>query len=194
VAAGGRQEFAGFLARQLESHTAAAERNLEHAKVEVAELSQRLVGLERKVRVSSGRLAELRGTEDVDRFAGEQFDQLSALPRVAGLEFAGSTLTVDTEPFQIEWESRRYQLGEYRVTVDLQGDLRIDSLSHLGPKAGWDHPHVQAGLPCLGNLRSGVLKLIAEFELALAVQLLLDFLAIYQPETAYTPIEGWPAA
>jgi hypothetical protein len=46
----------------------------------------------------------------------------------------------------------------------------------------------------LGNLRSGVLKLIAEFELALAVQLLLDFLAIYQPETAYTPIEGWPAA
>ena len=37
-----------------------------------------------------------------------------------------------------------------------------------------------------------VLKLIAEYELALATQLLIDFLHLYQPEDAYTPIEGWP--
>ena len=92
------------------------------------------------------------------------------------------------------WGGHRYDLGSYCVRIDLAGDVRVESLDHLGPKPLWDHQHVQGGLPSLGNLREGVLKLIAEYELALAVQVLLDFLRTYNPGTAYTPIEGWPAA
>jgi hypothetical protein len=78
--------------------------------------------------------------------------------------------------------------------LELDGDVRIESVSRLGPKPGWDHPHVQDGRPCLGNLREGVLKLIAEYELALAVQVTMGFLETYQPESAYCAIEGWPRA
>ena len=49
-----------------------------------------------------------------------------------------------------------------------------------------ERARVQAGHLSHGEQR--------QLELALAVQLLLDFLATYQPESAYTPIEGWPAA
>jgi hypothetical protein len=101
-----------------------------------------------------------------------------------------SALIVVTEPIVVAARA----LGAYRLTIRLTGDIRIDSLDRAGPRPAWDHPHVQDGLPCLGNLRPGVLKLIAELEVGLAVQVLLDFLRSYQAETAYTPIERWPAA
>lgn len=188
-----RNSFQACISEAIRSHLRQTEAEAADAKAEIAELSRRLVTLERRLRASSGRLAELRSFEGVEAFAGEQFDRVVALAGVAGLETAGNSIRLRTEPIRIDWQGRRYRLGQYQLTIDLAGDVRVDSVDHLGPKAGWDHPHVQAGLPCLGNLRPGILKLIAEFEVALAAQLLLDFLATYQPETAYTPIEGWPS-
>jgi hypothetical protein len=101
---------------------------------------------------------------------------------------------VRSEPIRIDWRGLRYELGGYRIELDLAGDVRIESLDKLGPKPHWDHPHVQDGLPCLGNLREGVLKLIAQYQLALAIQVLLEFLSTYDPAEAYTSIEGWPHA
>ncbi|HEY8694445.1 MAG TPA: hypothetical protein VIR57_17080 [Chloroflexota bacterium] len=171
-----------------------AEADVEAARAEIGELSRRLVTLERRLRSSTGRLAELRSAGDAAVLAGEHFERIVGLPLAAGIDFAGTAVRVRTQPIEVAWDGRRYLLGEYRLTLDFGGDVRVDSLAHLGPKPSWDHPHVQDGLPCLGNLRPGILKLIAEFELALAVQLLLDFLVTYQPESAYTPIEGWPEA
>lgn len=189
-----RESFQAFVRRAIQSQAIAAEAEAASAKADIAQLSRRLVALERQVRASSGRLTELSSIEELQPFANQQFDRIAALPRVAALALAETSLEVQTEPIELEWEERRYRLGDYRLTIDLRGDVRVDSLAHLGPKPGWDHPHVQDGLPCLGNLRPGILKLIAELELALATQLLLDFLVTYQPETAYTPIEGWPEA
>jgi len=189
-----RETFAAFVAEELARQVRATEGELASVSTEIGELSRKLVALERKLRAGSGRVAELSSISDVERFAGEQYERLLALSHVASVDVRQGQLVVDTDDVTIEWEGRRYRLGEYRIALDLAGDVRIDSLDHLGPKAGWDHPHIQAGLPCLGNLRPGVLKLIAEFELALAAQLLLEFLTIYQPETAYTPIEDWPLA
>jgi len=191
---GARGAFQGFVVENARRQAGLAEADVEAIRAEVGGLSRRLVALERRLRGSSVRLAALRSVDGVETFAGEQFDRIVALPRVAALELSGSSVEVCTDPIEIEWEGRRYRLGDYRLTIDLGGEVSVASLAHLGPKLGWDHPHVQDGLPCLGNLRPGVLKLIADFELALAVQLLLDFVATYQPETAYTPIEGWPKA
>jgi hypothetical protein len=113
---------------------------------------------------------------------------------VEGGEIHGLALHVLTQPVHILWESTRYALGGYRIVLDLHGDVRIESRDNLGPKPGWDHPHVQDGRPCLGNVREGVLKLIARYELALAAQVLVGFLETYQPEGAYCAIERWPRA
>ena len=193
MGADGRRAFAAFMSENVQRLGCAAQADVEAIRGEIGELSRRLVALERRLRAGSGRMAEL-GAMEGPAVVGDQFEELAGLPLVAAVEAGGSCLRVRTEPVTIEWDSRRYRLGAYSLTLDLDGDVRVDSLEHLGPKAGWDHPHVQDGLPCLGNLRPGILKLIGDFELALAVQLLLEFLVTYQPETAYTPIDGWPEA
>lgn len=181
-----------LLADALAGQRAALEGELAEISAQIAELSRRLVALDRRLPACVRRLEALRRWSDLEAFAAAELERLCSLPAVQAVAIEDSTLLVVTEPIELTWEGRTYRLGRYRLVLDLTGDVRIESLDRLGPRAGWDHPHIQGGLPCLGNLREGVLKLIAEYELALATQVLLDFLTSYQPDTAYTPIEGWP--
>lgn len=184
--------FRDVLMASVTSEQASLEAELASIPTQIAELSRRLVGLDRRLPAATRRLEELSSPADLDRFAEAELERLLAVPGVDGATAASSTLRVLTERIRIAWEGAAYDLGRYRLVLDLAGDVRIESLDKLGPRPAWDHPHVQDGLPCLGNLREGVLKLIAEYELALAVQVLLDFLHTYQPDSAYTPLEGWP--
>lgn len=186
----------GALRRLLEDslaeQRAALERELAEITAQIAELSRRLIALDRRLPACVRRLEALRGRADLEAFAAAELERLRSLAGVQAVAVEGSALVVITEPLEVVWEGSTYRLGRYRLVLDLAGEIRIESLDRLGPRASWDHPHVQGGLPCLGNLREGVLKLIAEYELALATQVLLGFLSSYQPDTAYTPIEGWP--
>ena len=69
--------------------------------------------------------------------------------------------------------------------------IRVVNLNNASPKSGWDHPHVQAGQPCLGNLREGFEKLLGECTLVPLVAMLLQFLETYTPATAYCSIDLW---
>ena len=159
---------------------------------ELQDLSRRLVALDRQLLAHTRRSATLGDLRGLLASADEELRQVLAVRGVQSVEVVDRALQVVTDPVQIEWEGARYRLGVYRLVLDLDGDVRIHSVSKLGPKPGWDHPHVQDGRPCLGNLREGVLKLIAEYELALAVQVAIGFLEAYQPEGAYCAIERWP--
>ncbi len=185
-------EFRRLLASSLGRQEAALKGEVDLIPGQIAELSRRLAALDRRLPVVAHRLEGLRAKADVDAFARAELDRLRGLPGVHEVGIDGSAVAVLTDPCHIAWQGTTYELGSYRVVLDLDGDVRVDSLDGHPPKPAWGHPHVQDGLPCLGNLREGVLKLVAEYELALATQVLLDFLSSYQPETAYTPIEGWP--
>jgi hypothetical protein len=161
---------------------------------ELQTLSRRLVTLDRQLLAHTRRREELRSLDGALERTDAELDRMLALPGVQTVAVAGSTLHVLTDPIQIAWDGVDYAVGSFRIVLDLAGDVRIESVSKVGPKPGWDHPHVQDGRPCLGNLREGMLKLIAEYELALAVQITLDFLATYQPESAYCALERWPRA
>lgn len=187
-----RRALRDLLADSTAAQRAAAEAELALIPAQLAALSRRFVALDRRLPGAARRLEELRAIADLDRFAGAELERLLAVRGVRSAAVAGSTLHVATEPVLISWGGATYDLGAYRLILDLAGDVRIESLDRRGPKPSWDHPHVQDGLPCLGNLREGVLKLIAEYELALAAQVLIDFLSTYQPDDAYTPLEGWP--
>ena len=171
-----------------------AEERVAALRGELQILSRRLVTLDRQLIAHTRRSATLPDLRDRVAFAGEELRQVVATRGVQSVEVVDQALHVLTDPVEIEWEDTRYHLGLYRGVLDLEGNIRIESVSKLGPKPDWDHPHVQDGRPCLGNLREGLLKLIAEYELALAVQVAIGFLETYQPESAYCAIEGWPRA
>jgi hypothetical protein len=157
-------------------------------------LSRRFVTLERHLLTQTRRAEALRMLDDPAASAERELGRLLTVPGVQRVEVHGEALHVLTQPVRILWQGTRYDLGGYRIVLDLHGDVRIESRDNLGPKPGWDHPHVQDGRPCLGNAQEGVLKLIARYELALATQVLVGFLEMYQPEGAYCAIEGWPRA
>jgi hypothetical protein len=190
----GKRALADLVARSIAAERQQAKRDLASIPGQIGELSRRLVGLDRRLVAAAQRLEQLTDRSDVEAFAASELDRLLAIDGVRAVHVEASELHVESEPIVIASADRRYDLGAYCLTIDLAGDVRIESQDHRGPKPLWDHPHVQGGLPCLGNLREGILKLIAEYELALAVQVLIDFLRTYNPETAYTPIEGWPEA
>lgn len=181
-----------LLASSIRSEESVAEEDAQVVRSQLAELSRRFVMLDRRLISHSRRTEELRTLKDVPESAGQELERLLAVRGVRTAEVAGSQLRVTTHPLGLESGGSTYNLGEYRILLDLAGDVRIESISRLGPKPHWDHPHIQDALPCLGNLREGVLKLIARYELALAMQVLMDFLSTYNADTAYCPIEGWP--
>ncbi len=186
------QALHDLLASSIRSQQSVAEEDAQAVRSQLAELSRRFVMLDRRLLSYSRRAEELRTLAGAPESAGQELERLLAVRGVRTAEVVGSQLHVLTHPLRLESEGSTYNLGEYRILLDLAGDVRIESISRLGPKPHWDHPHIQDGLPCLGNLREGVLKLMARYELALATQVLMDFLSTYNADTAYCPIEGWP--
>ncbi len=186
------QALRDLLASSIQTQESVTEEDAQAVRSQLAELSRQFVTLDRRLLSYSRRAKELRTLTDVPESAGQELERLLAVRGVRAAEVAGSQLRVLTHQLMLESEGSTYNLGEYRILLDLAGDVRIESISRLGPKPHWDHPHIQDGLPCLGNLREGVLKLMARYELALATQVLMDFLSTYNADTAYCPIEGWP--
>ena len=173
---------------------AAEQADIAASRDELQRLSRRFVSLERHLIDRTRRADALRDLGNPAASAEAELNRLLAVPGVYAVEIHGQRLHVLTDPVRIAWDGARYDLGSYRIVLDLNGDVRIESRDNLGPKSGWDHPHVQDGRPCLGNAREGVLKLIARYELALAAQVLVGFLATYQPESAYCALDRWPVA
>lgn len=187
-----RQAFLGALEASLASRQEVAAEHIAALREELQALSTRLVIVDRQLVMLTRQSRELATVGDLLARADDELSRIVALPRVQHVEVVDTTLHVITVPLHIAWRGRRYDLGAFRIAIGLNGDIRVESIDKRGPKPGWDHPHVQGGRPCLGNVREGVLKLIAEYEFALAVQVMLNFLEVYQAESAYCAIEEWP--
>jgi hypothetical protein len=190
----GRVGFQQVVAASIASQLGATAAELSAIPAELRALSRRFVLLDRRLRTAAQCDAELRELPAADDLAAAEYERLLAMPGIRELDTRAGSVILRTESIVVQSQGTSYQLGEYAIVLDLRGDVRVESLSRLGPKSHWDHPHIQNALPCLGNLRAGVLKLIAQYQLALVAQVLLEFLATYDPAEAYTPIEGWPKA
>jgi hypothetical protein len=162
-------------------------------QTQVARLSQELRAASRALHQARARLKGAEAVLASERARLERdFADLRALPSVRSVEVDGTRIRVRTEPIVIQHADRRYRMGEFALDLDLEHGIQVRNLHNAGQKRGWDHPHVQVGQPCLGNLRDGFEKLLAECQLVPLVAMLLQFLETYTPETAYGPIELWP--
>jgi hypothetical protein len=171
---------------------AAAIEDIRAGAEQVVELSERLRAASRSLHVARLRLAGLEASLAGERDRLElDFDQLLRLAHVRDVEVDGSTVRLLTDEVVIEHDGRRHRIGSFAIGLHLERGVRIDNLANTGAKPEWDHPHVQAGLPCLGNLRDGLDKLLGECQLVPVASMLVQFLETYDPDTAYCPIELW---
>ncbi|MEK7338752.1 MAG: hypothetical protein AABZ75_05190, partial [candidate division NC10 bacterium] len=85
----------------------------------------------------------------------------------------------------------RYRLGCFQIDLGETGTIAVRNLTD--PYGLYDHPHVWDGRPCLGNVREGLAKLVAEYQWVAAAEVLLDFLRTVTPRDWYVPVTQWKA-
>ena len=167
----------------LESEVRSTEEALEAASLRLTAETRHLQACRRRLRQLKG---ELAGDEaDVAR----ELDRLSDLPDVADVTAGPTGLRILTRPIRAQHGGKLYSLGTFQIDLQYNGEITIVNLT--SSHGYYDHPHIWNGKPCLGNVRQGVAKLIGEFQLAAASEVVLDFLVTINPKDWHISVEHW---
>jgi hypothetical protein len=192
VSASAKSTFVNTCVAHAESEVEQIEKEINSGVERISRLSAELRSASRSLHSARRRLLCFKAILATERAQLERdFDQLESLPQVRGVEVHGSAIRVLTDEVIIRHEGQCYKIGRFALELDLTQGLRVVNLENTGDRSAWDHPHVQANLPCLGNLRDGFEKLLGECQIVPLVSMLVQFLGSYNPETAYCPIEHW---
>lgn len=169
-----------------------AEQEVAVLRHRVDSLSDELLEASRSLHAARLRCSALEAArKDEVRRLREDFDSLVRLPMVRGVEVEEGQVCVLTDRVVLSHAGRRYLIGEFVLQLDPRDGIVIRNVSNTIRRGGWEHPHVQGGLPCLGNLRDGLLKLLGERELVPLTSMLIQFLQSYEPATAYCSVDSW---
>lgn len=172
------REEAGFL----EEEVRATERALE-------ELSSRLTQETRHLNACRQRLRVLQGEAARPARAADDLARLQRVEGIREVEPYPEGLRLTTTPIEVEHAGTRYRLGCFQIDLAETGVITVRNLTD--PYGHYDHPHVWDGRPCLGNVREGLAKLMAEYQWVAAAEVLLDFLRTVTPRDWYVPITHW---
>ena len=104
--------------------------------------------------------------------------------------FDDKELKAYTPTVYIHHEGTDYEIGEFEVKIAFEsGRLSITNLTN--PNDGYDHPHINGGTVCLGNISTGIAKMIAESEYVGTLTVLHEYLKSYNKDDAYYDLRHW---
>lgn len=157
------------LARALSS----TERNLHNLRTE----------LRSKQRLLDAYMAA--GDEDHDELAQRAdtaWERMSNDPRIEKLSLTGNTVTLLTAPLNITHPDTGEvaYLGRFRWTFNTR-DLGTTVTNLDNPRGGFDHPHVNNGGPCFGEMGDTIYELLRQGRLESAVEMMFVFLSSANP-------------
>lgn len=125
----------------------------------------------------------------------EKIQKINGIEKVEYDEVGGKPILIFyTRPIEITHEGKTYLMGKYYIEVYFDGDnggVRIHNLSKK-IRGQFDHPHIEMGRCCLGNIKSVIPQLIAEYKFDDLILYLIAFLESYNVHGAYKYIENWP--
>jgi hypothetical protein len=152
--------------------------------------SRRITAETRHLHACRRRLGQLRGECDGgEADIARELERLSGHPEVAELTASPTGLRIITRRLLVEHRGRQYALGSFQVDLSYNGEIAIHNLTSR--HGYYDHPHIWNGQPCLGNVREGLAKLIGEFQLAAASEVILDFLKTINQKDWHVSIDQW---
>ena len=135
------------------------------------------------------RLSELTQQQAAAEALGREFDRIATLPGVVEVGVREGVLQVFTEPIVVEYGFRRYRLGRFRMDLHFDGRLFLRNLTNRYET--YDHPHIENGRPCLGNIQEWVHRLLAQGEFGAATELLLHYLKTVNPADWRKAVTHW---
>jgi len=186
-----RETYAEHLRRSLEEESAFLEAEMRATERAAEELSCRLTQETRHLAACRRRLGVLRGEAEQWARAADDLGRLQGIDGIREVEAYAGGVRLVTAPIEAAHGGVSYRLGCFEINLAETGAITIRNLTDA--HGFYDHPHVWDGRPCLGNIREGVAKLVAEYQWVAAAEVLLDFLRTVTPQDWYVPVTHWKA-
>jgi hypothetical protein len=186
-----RGAYVGQLRRSLAEEATFLEEEVRATVCTVEELACQLTRETRHLGVCRQRLRVLQGEAVELVRATDDLVRLETLEGVREVEVYAGGIRVVTTPIEVAHAGARYRLGCFQLDLAESGAITVRNLTD--PYGLYDHPHVWNGRPCLGNVREGLAKLVAEYQWVAVAEVLLDFLRTVTPRDWYIPITRWKA-
>jgi hypothetical protein len=187
-----REAYAEQQRRGLREETRFVEEEIRATEHAVEELSRRLTQEARHLAACRRQLRVLQGETAESADAADDCRRLEGLEGVRDVVVYGGGVRLVTGPIEVAHGGVRYRLGCFQIDLAETGAIAVRNLTD--PYGLYDHPHVWNGRPCLGNVREGVAKLVAEYQWVAAAEVLLDFLRTVTPQDWYVPVTHWRTA
>lgn len=187
-----REAYAEQHRRRLREEAGFLEEEVQATERELEELACRLTQETRHLQACRQRLRVVRGEAGAVAAAADDLARLQEVEGVLEVEAYPGGVRLVTAPIEVEHAGARYRLGSFQIDLAETGAITVRNLTD--PHGLYDHPHVWDGRPCLGNVREGVAKLVAEYQWVAAAEVLLDFLRTVTPRDWYVPVTHWKPA
>jgi hypothetical protein len=152
--------------------------------------ARQMARLERRLTQADRRLAALERDPATPEALGAEVDRLAALPGIADVRIGESVVYLFTDLISVEYQGCRFRLGRFRIDLHFDGRVFLRNLTDR--YRTYDHPHVEGGRPCLGNIRDWIRDLLAQREFAIAATVLLQYLHTVNQADWRQEVTCWP--
>jgi hypothetical protein len=167
----------------------ALEAELRPLEVSLRTSGRQMRALERRLLQAQRRLSDLPRHQAAPEALARDFDRIARLPGVADVGVREGALQVFTEPIVVEYGLRRYRLGRFRMDLHFDGRLFLRNLTNR--YESYDHPHIENGRPCLGNIQEWIHRLLTQGEFAASTEVLLRYLGTVNPADWRKAVTHW---
>ncbi len=107
------------------------------------------------------------------------------------ISFMKTGLKAITTPITLKHDSKEYDMGKYEIKLLFNGTTQINSVGKRLADV-YDHPHINKGNPCWGNMSGTLPKLIGSSEYDVALVMIHTFLKSYDQNNPFHGIDHWP--
>jgi hypothetical protein len=146
--------------------------------------------LERRLTLAERRLTDLGHLQASEEALVRDFDRLVGLPGVTDVEVRDGVLRVFTDAIAVNYGGRQYRMGRFRLDLHFDGRVFLRNLTDRYET--YDHPHVENGRACLGNIQEWMQRLLGQREFVAACEVLLHYLRTVNPGDWRKAVTFWP--
>jgi len=177
-----REQYVQLVKSRSQGDMKRAENDLKGLVIERDNLTKSLTEAIREIdslELQIGGLASRNG--DFDTKARREFDKICEMQEIVGLAVDPAGIKALTTELLID---QKWKVGSFEIQIGLDSKVAIRNMTNA-KKRGYetiDHPHVKMNTPCWGNIQSGVIKMISNYEFGAVLQTVLAYLQTYNPD------------
>jgi hypothetical protein len=206
-----REAFVKACSGRFDKLLSGTQKTIEEGHKTIQKLQIDLTTKVREVKGAEQKLVQLaKARPEAEDGYRKEFEKFLTIQDVKKIEAGDGVIRVFTNMIFIKHEGVKYQIGEFRIEIFINGGIKFFNLTNGGKGPGATnpsgfngntsynrhHPHVQGdGTPCLGTISSAVPQLIGEYQYSVVAILAIQYLkSVNAEDSAGQGIYWWPKA